>query len=94
MAFQWAHKSEMFPTGATALSSKEELDSSFLKCFSVVLRYFFGNQPYVCGDYCDKHWLTSISAIKHHRQFQPHMEGDLFSVGSSDRAAARLATVP
>jgi len=36
-AFQWANRLEMVPTYATVLSSKAELESGFVKCFSVVL---------------------------------------------------------
>ena len=92
-AFRWANRLEMGPTHATALSSKGELDSGFVKCFSAVLRCFSGNQPQVCRHYCYKHWLRSIHPIMHYWQFRPHIEEGLFSAGSFDRAAAMLATV-
>lgn len=73
-ALQWANRLEMSPARATTLSSEAELDSGFVKCFSVFLRCFSGNQPYVCRDYCYKRWLRSTNAIMHHWQFQPHIE--------------------
>lgn len=93
-ALQWANRLEMGSTHLAALSPKGELDLGFVKCFSVILRWFFsGNQPHVCRHYCYKHWLCSISARMNHWQLRPHIEEGVFSAGSFERAAAMLATV-
>lgn len=59
---------------ATALSCKGELDLGLVKCFSVGLRCFSGNEPQACRCCRCKH-------VVKHWQFRPHTEEGLLSAG-------------
>lgn len=84
---QWGREQHL--SGKTGLSCEGEPDSGFVKCFSLVLRCFYGNQRLQTLP------LKTLAPL--HRCYNappaistPHWEG-LFSAGSFDRAAAMLA---
>lgn len=68
----------------TALSCRE-VDLGLVKCFSVGLRHFSGDEPQACRHRWYKHVM--------HQQFQPHIEEGLVSAGWSGTAAPVWARV-